>query len=334
MKVAELTGAGLDAIRIAERAPGPVPPGHVMVNIKAASLNYRDVLMGKGFMPLQYPRIPLSDGAGIVVELGKGVTRVAPGDRVCPSYYGDWISGPIAAEKFARDRGGVEDGVAAEYMVLSEQELLKIPAHLSFAEASALPCAGVTAWSAVTRHVALKPCSTVLLQGTGGVSLFALQFALAFGAETFLISSSEDKLRRARELGAHHTLNYRTTPEWGQAILEQTGGRGVDLVVDVVGQQTLAQSVLALSNGGHVSQVGVLGGFEANVPVYPLMVKEAHIDGIISGSRETAEEMMRAIAHHKLKPVIDRSFALADLSKALRHIEGQNHFGKVTIDIG
>jgi NADPH:quinone reductase-like Zn-dependent oxidoreductase len=333
VRVVELVGPGVEAIRFGERRNKEVPPGHVRLRLKAASLNYRDLLIAKGLVPVSYPCIPLSDAVGEVVETGEGVTRAKVGDRVCPTYYPDWISGTTASEKFARDRGWHGDGVAAEYLVLSEQELLHVPAHLSDAEASTLPCAGVTAWSAVTRHVTLRPGSTVLIQGTGGVSLFALQFALAAGAETFLISSSDEKLERAKALGAHHSLNYRATPEWGAAIVEQSGGRGMDLVVDVVGSATLEQSVVALANGGHISQVGILGGFAASVSLYPIMTKEGHIDGIMSGSRESAESMMCAIAHHQLRPVVEDSYGLAELTEALVRLEGQHHFGKVAIAI-
>jgi NADPH:quinone reductase-like Zn-dependent oxidoreductase len=333
MKVLELTGPGLDAMRVAVRETREPGPGEVGLKIKAASLNYRDLLIAKGFLPLQYPRIPLSDAVGEVIALGAGVSRVRLGDRVCPTYYPDWISGPIAPEKFSRDRGGTGDGVAAEYLVLSEQELLQVPSHLSDAEASTLPCAGGTAWSAVTRSGHVRPGSAVLILGTGGVSLFALQFALAAGAETWLLSSSKEKLERARSLGAHHLLNYRSTPQWAEEVLRLTGGRGVDLVVDVVGTSTLEQAVTVVTSGGHISQVGVLGGFTAPIPLYPVMTKEVHIDGIISGNRESAEAMMRAIALHKLRPVVDREFSLDGLPDALRLLEGQGHFGKLVTRI-
>ena len=332
MKVIELTGVGLDALRVTERDEGAVGPGQVRLRIKAAALNYRDLILAKGFMPIAYPRIPLSDAVGEVVETGAGVSRVAVGDRAIATYYPDWLAGPIAPEKFARDRGGDYDGVAAEYIGVPEAELVKVPAHLSDAEAATLPCAGVTAWSAVTANVSLRPGMSVLIQGTGGVSLFALQFAVAAGAETWLISSSDEKLERGRALGATHTLNYKETPDWGAAIAERTGGRGIDLVVDVAGS-TLGQSVTAVASEGHVSQVGILGGFEASVPVYPLMVKSAHIDGIISGNREATEAMVRAIAHHGIKPVLDKSFALDDLAAAYKHLDGGGHFGKVTVTL-
>jgi NADPH:quinone reductase-like Zn-dependent oxidoreductase len=333
MKVVELTGPGMGAIRVAAREARAPGPGEVLLKLKAASLNYRDLLVAKGFLPLQYPRIPLSDAVGEVVELGAGVSRVARGDRVCPTYYPDWISGPIAPEKFARDRGAGGDGVAAEYLALPERELVRVPAHLGDAEAAALPCAGVAAWTAVTQHAPLKPGSAVLIQGTGGVSLFALQFALAAGAETYLISSSDEKLERARQLGAHHLLNYRGMPQWSQEVLRLSGGRGVDLVVDIAGPGTLGQSIAALTSGGHISQVGVLGDFEAPIPLYPVMTKAVHIDGVISGNREAAEAMMRAIGLHKIRPVVDREFGLDELPEALAALEGQGHFGKIGIRI-
>nr|WP_140404489.1 MULTISPECIES: NAD(P)-dependent alcohol dehydrogenase [unclassified Sphingomonas]AJW29551.1 Alcohol dehydrogenase [Sphingomonas sp. JE1] len=334
MKIVEMTGVGVDAMRVAERAEGPVPAGHVRLRVKAATLNYRDLLIAKGFMPIAYPRIPLSDAAGEVVEVSLGVSRVAVGDRVFATFYPDWISGPIAAEKFARDRGGDYDGVACEYLVLPEAELVKLPTHLSDAEAASLPCAGVTAWSAITANSVLTPGASVLIQGTGGVALQALQFALAAGAQVWLISSSDDKLERARKLGAHHLINYKQVPEWGPTVLEQTGGRGVDLVVDVVGTATLGQSVAALANGGRISLLGVQSGFEASLPIYPMMVKSAHIDGIISGNRDAAEAMARAIETHRIKPVIDSSFPMADLPAALHHLETHGHFGKIAIEIG
>jgi NADPH:quinone reductase-like Zn-dependent oxidoreductase len=216
--------------------------------------------------------------------------------------------------------------VAAEYLMLPQQELVKLPAHLNDVEAAALPCAGVTAWSAVTRNLSLHPGDRVLIQGTGGVSLFALQFALAAGTETYLISSSDEKLERAKALGAHHTLNYSATPEWGAAILEMTGSRGIDLIVDVVGPGSIEQSMAAVASGGRISQVGVLSGFATPVPIMPLMTKEVHIDGIISGSRDSAEAMMSAIDHLKLVPVIDHTFTLPELSNALHHLDAHGAF--------
>jgi NADPH:quinone reductase-like Zn-dependent oxidoreductase len=210
--------------------------------------------------------------------------------------------------------------------------LVRVPGHLTDAEAATLPCAGVTAWSAITAHARLKPGDSVVIQGTGGVSLLALQFALAHGVQTWLISSSDEKLEKARALGAHHTINYRTEPEWSGIVLEQTGGRGVDLVVDVAGGPTFTQSIAALTSNGRVSQVGIVGGFEATLPIYPLLVKAAHVDGIMTGSREVAEDMTRALIAHRIRPVVDRSFPLARLSSALRYLDSGSHFGKVVVD--
>lgn len=331
MKVLELTGVGIDSVRMGERAEPALPPGQVRIKVGAISLNYRDLLVAKGFLPTTYPRIPVSDCAGQVVETGSGVTRVAVGDRVFATFYPDWVSGPIAPHKFARDRGGADDGVAAEYLVLPEGELVKTPAHLSDLEAAALPCAGVTAWSAVMGNGGLKPGDSVLIQGTGGVALLALQFAVAAGAEAWIISSSDEKLEKARELGARCTLNYRNTPEWGANILERTGGRGVDRIVDVVGGASFAQSVTAIAFGGRISQVGVLGGYEASYPVPQMMVKGAHIDGIIAGSREDAEHMARAIELHAIRPPIDRTFEFQNYSEALHYIDQGNSFGKIVL---
>lgn len=331
MKVIELTGPGLEAMRVSERAIPSVPAGHAKVRVRAASLNYRDLMIVKGLAPVTYPRIPLSDAVGEVVETGVGVDGLGIGDRVFAIYYPDWQSGPIRPEKFARDRGATGDGVAAEYLVLPANQLVRVPDHLSDVEAATLPCAGLTAWSAVTQVGGLIPGNSVLIQGTGGVSLFALQFALAAGAETWLISSDDAKLEQARALGAHHLINYRTTPDWDAEVLAQTAGRGVDLVVDVVGPATLARSVNAVGSGGRISIVGVLGGFEASIPLYPVMTKSVGLHGIMSGNREDAEAMVRAISAQAIKPVVDAVFVLEELPAALRHLENGSHFGKVAI---
>ena len=331
MKTLEMVAAGVDQIRVVERAEEQLPPGHVRVRSRALSLNYRDLFLAKGLMPIPYPRVPLSDVAGDVIEVGRGVSRFAVGDRVFVTYYPDWISGPIAAWKFARDRAGLIDGVAAETIVVSESELVSIPNHLDYVGAACLPCAGVTAWSSLTQNVNLAPGMKVLIQGTGGVSLFALQFALAAGCETWLISSSDEKLMRAKALGVHHALNYRKTPDWGSVIFEQ-GGSGMDLVVDVAGS-TMAQSVLAVGDNGRISQVGILGGMETTYPIYPLMTKAAHIDGVISGSREAAESMVRAVDVCGIKPVVGEVFSFEMLSYALSNLEKQTHFGKIVLEV-
>jgi NADPH:quinone reductase-like Zn-dependent oxidoreductase len=331
MFVAEMTAPGIRAIRRAEREERALGRRDVRVAIRAASLNHRDVLVAEGLLPLQYPRIPLSDASGEVTHVGDEVSRVRPGDRVCPVYYQDWISGPIAPAKFKRDRGASCDGVAAEFLVIPEVELVKVPHFLSSAEASTLPCAALTAWSAVMDSGKARPGNRVLIQGTGGVSLFALQFSLMAGAEVIVISSSGEKLERARAMGASFGVNYLERTEWASAILEYTGGAGVDLVIDVAGPSTIEMSMAALADCGTIAQVGVLSGFSMHVPTLPLMTKNARIQGIINGNRDSFEDMIAAIEFHQLRPALDRNFSLEDLPSALEHMKSQSHFGKVTI---
>ena len=334
MKTATVNGPGLETIRLVELDEQAVPAGHVRLKIKAASLNYRDLFVAKGYMPIPYPQIILSDAMGEVIELGAGVTRVAPGDRVFATYYPDWIEGAATPQKVARDRGGIHPGVAAETIVVPENDLVKIPAFLSDAEVATLPCAALTGWSCVTRNVSLKPGTSVLVQGTGGVALFALQFAKAAGAEVFLISSSDAKLERAGELGADHLINYRTTEAWDEVVLQKTGGRGVDVVVELGSEATFARSMNCVAIDGHISQAGILGGMSVPMPVYLLMTKLVHIDGIMTGSRDNAEAMVRAIEQNGIRPVLDKSFGLDEIPAALTHMESGSHFGKVTIAIG
>jgi NADPH:quinone reductase-like Zn-dependent oxidoreductase len=333
MKAAVMVGPGFEAITIVDRDEDVVPAGHVRLKIKTASLNYRDLFLAKGYMPIPYPQIILSDAVGEVVEVGQGVTRVSLKDRVFPTFYPDWIEGRQTAAKVERDRGGIHPGVAAETVVVLENDLVKVPAFLSDDEASTLPCAALTGWSCVTRNVSLKPGASVLIQGTGGVSLFALQFAKAAGAEIFLISSSDEKLERGRALGADHLINYKTNEAWDEVILEETGGRGVDLVVEIGGESTIGRSVNSLAVEGHISQAGIIGGMTAPVPIYPLMTKLIHIDGIMNGSRADAEDMVRAIERNQIHPVLDRSFGLDEIPAALTHMEQGKHVGKVTISV-
>lgn len=333
MKAAILAGPGLERITVADREEDAVPAGHVRLKIKTASLNYRDLFLAKGYMPIPYPQIILSDAVGEVIEVGQGVTRVGMNDRVFPTYYPDWIEGRQDAAKVKRDRGGIYPGVAAETIVVPEADLVKVPAFLSDGEASTLPCAALTGWSCVTRNVSLKPGSSVLIQGTGGVSLFALQFARASGAEIFLISSSDEKLERGRALGAHHLINYKVHEAWDEIVLEKSGGRGVDLVVDIGGEATIGRSVNSCAVEGHIAQAGIIGGMTAPVPIYPLMTKLIHIDGIMNGSRADAEDMARAIECNRIHPVLDRAFALDEIPAALMYMEKGSHVGKVTIAI-
>lgn len=335
MKVWEIRDAyGIDHLAVAER-PEPKPgPGEIVVAMKAASLNYRDLLTVQGMagqFPL--PLVPFSDGAGVVESIGEGVTRVAPGDRVCPTFFQSWTGGPVAMEKLTRPLGGPLDGVLQQKMLLSAEGVAKIPEHLSFAEAATLPCAGLTAWRALVDEARLAAGDTVLVQGTGGVSIFALQFAKARGATVIATSSSDEKLARAKALGADHLINYKTTPDWGAKARALTGGRGVDVVVEVGGENTLGQSIEAARIGGSIVVIGVLGGFVTPVIVPLVFSKNLHIHGISVGSREQFEAMAAFIAQQKLKPAIDQVFPFGELPAALRLMQAGGHFGKIAVAI-
>lgn len=333
MKIWQIEGSyGIDHLRLAD-APEPVPgPGQIVVEMKAASLNYRDLLTVQGYgggYPL--PLIPFSDGAGIVAAVGPGVSRVAKGDRVCPLFFQSWLDGPVTAESRNRPLGGPLPGVLQQRMLLDAGGVSKFPEHLSFEEAATLPCAGLTAWRAVTIEAPAGQGDTVLVQGTGGVSIFALQFAHARGAKVVATSSSNDKLARARALGADQTINYKETPDWGRAAREWTGGRGVDVVVEVGGENTLAQSFDAARVGGHVVVIGVLGGFTSPVLIPVVFGKNLHIHGISVGSRAQFDGMAAFMAKTKLKPVVDRTFDFDALPEALRLMQAGGHFGKIAV---
>jgi NADPH:quinone reductase-like Zn-dependent oxidoreductase len=333
MKVWEIQNAyGIDNLHMAEAAEPKPGPGQIVVNMKSASLNYRDLLTvigyGGGF-PL--PLIPFSDGAGEVAAVGAGVTRVAVGDKVCPLFFQSWLSGPIAAESRNKPLGGPLSGVLQQKMLLDADGVSKFPAHLSFEEAATLPCAGLTAWRAITIEAPVGPGDTVLVQGTGGVSIFALQFAKARGATVIATSSSDEKLERAKKLGADHTINYKKTEDWGRVAREMTGGRGVDVVVEVGGENTLNQSFDAARVGGSIVVIGVLGGFSSPVMIPVVFGKNLHIHGISVGSREQFDNMAAHIAKWKLKPVVDKTFAFAEVPEALRLMQAGGHFGKIAI---
>lgn len=321
---------GVDALRLDRRdVPGP-GPREVLVRMRAWSLNYRDLLIasgryGRGLKP---DVVPLSDGAGEVVETGSEVTRWAPGDRVAGVFMPGWIAGPPSATHVAGALGGSADGLLAQYVVLDQEAVVAVPAHLDFAEAATLPCAAVTAWHAVTRG-GLAPDRSVLTLGSGGVSLFAVQFAALGGARVVATSSSDARLERLAALGAADLVNYVRTPEWGAAVEELTRG-GVDQVVEVGGAGTLPQSLRAVRTGGRVSLIGVLaegGGLDPAA----VLLKGITLEGMFVGSRQTFEEMNRAIERHRLRPVIDSAFPFSDAPAAYRHFERRGHFGKVVI---
>jgi NADPH:quinone reductase-like Zn-dependent oxidoreductase len=333
MKVVELRTFTLDSVAVAER-PEPRPgPGEVLIRVRACSLNYRDLLILKGLYnkKLPLPLVPLSDGAGEVAGVGDGVTRVKVGDRVAGCFMPAWIDGEPTEAKAKSALGGGGPGMLAEYVVLPAEGVVRTPDHLSAEEAATLPCAAVTAWHALVTEGGVKAGDVVLTQGTGGVSVFAVQFARLLGARVIATSGSDDKLNRVLQLGASDGINYKATPEWGGRARELTG-TGVDHVVEVGGAGTMPESMRAARMGGRISLIGVLSGAGQFNPT-PVLMKNLRVQGIFVGSREMFEAMNRAIALHKLRPVVDRAFPMAEVRAALRHLESGAHFGKVVIQV-
>ncbi len=334
MKAYHLTDqSGPDALQLRD-LPEPKPgPGQVTVRVRATSLNYRDLMVANGRYgaPVTLPLIPLSDGAGEIATVGEGVTRWTPGDRVAGTFFQTWQTGPIRREAFQAALGGSLNGMLAEVVAASAEGVIAVPAHLSFEEAATLPCAALTAWNALVTSGKVSADHTVLVLGTGGVSLFALQFAKLHGARVIVTSSSDAKLARAQALGADATINYRTTPDWDQEVFRLTGKSGVDHVVEVGGADTFPKSLRALALGGTVSVIGGVSGFASQVPLRDILGKSALIRGIYVGNRDMFEAMNRAIARHQLKPVVDRVFPFADAPAAYRYQESGAHFGKVVI---
>ena len=334
MKLYELQNrGGYDNVVRAERADPMPGAGEVLLRMKAWSLNYRDLMVAKGSYGAPPPsgRIPLSDGVGEVAAIGAGVTRVKVGDRVAGIFMQKWIGGGIPQEASGSALGGAIDGMFAEYVVLSEQGVVHVPAHLSDEEAASLPCAAVTAWNALVREGNLKAGDTVVCLGTGGVSMIALAFAKMNGARVIMTSSSDQKLALAKELGADDVINYRTTPDWDKVVIEMTGGRGADIVVEVGGSGTLTKSINAVRLGGIVPLIGVLTGVAGDVNTAAILRRHIRVQGIYVGSREMFEEMNRAIALHGMRPAIGRSFGFEEAGAAYRYLDSAAHTGKVTI---
>ncbi|UWZ82103.1 zinc-dependent alcohol dehydrogenase family protein [Occallatibacter riparius] len=335
MHVWQISSFGIDSLEFVER-PDPQPgPGQVVVRVHAISFNYRDLMMVKGLYnpKLKLPRVPCSDGAGEVVAVGSGVTQWKPGDRVAGIFMQNWIDGPPSPEKVKGALGGDVDGMLAEYVLLGEDGLVAIPEHLSFQEAATLPCAAVTAWNALCAGD-LKPGGTVLIQGTGGVSIFALQFARLKGAKVLGISGNQEKLNRAFDLGLDAGVNYNEVPEWDRWAMEQTG-EGVDLIVEVGGLGTLPRSLRALRMGGTIAQVGVLTGVAAPepLPLPAILHKQARLRGIYVGSRQDFIDMNRAISLTQLRPV-GEDFPWSHAREVLARLEEASHFGKLVMTIG
>jgi 2-desacetyl-2-hydroxyethyl bacteriochlorophyllide A dehydrogenase len=335
MKAFEIQEFGIDKLALVEREKPQPEPEEVLVRIHAASLNYRDLRMVQGtYNPkLKTPLVPFSDGAGEVVAVGEAVTRFKVGDRVCPIFMQGWIDGEVDFAKARTALGGDRDGVLREYAAFSEQGLVAVPDHLSYEEAATLPCAAVTAWHALAGSGNLKAGETVLTLGTGGVSIFAVQFAKALGANVISTSSSNEKLERVKNLGADHTINYKEQEDWDNAVKEITEKRGVDHVVEVGGPGTLQRSINAVKMGGHIAFIGVVAGM-GDVNLMQIFMKTIKLQGIFVGSRQMFEEMNAFIAEHKLKPVIDKVFAFDEAREALKYMESGAHFGKIVVKSG
>ncbi|HKV54453.1 MAG TPA: NAD(P)-dependent alcohol dehydrogenase [Candidatus Binataceae bacterium] len=335
MKAYEIADAnGIDALKLVDR-PTPKPgPREVLVRVRATSLNYRDLATVKGAAGrgIRLPLVPLSDGAGEVVETGPGVTRFKTGDRVAALFMLTWLAGPPLGAYGRSALGGAIDGMLTEFIAASEEGLVRVPDYMSFEEAASLPCAAVTSWNALVTMGRVRAGDSVLVMGTGGVSIFALQFARIHGARVIATSSSDAKLARLREMGAAGVINYKTTPEWDAKVLEMTGGEGVDHVVEVGGAGTLERSMRAVKLGGRISLIGILSG-AGKVDPMPILRKSVALQGVYVGSREMFDEMNRAMEINGVRPVIDRVFPFEQAREAYRYLESGAHFGKVCIKV-
>ena len=328
-------GAGIDGIVQVER-PDPKPAyRQILVKVGACSLNYRDLAIARGTyrLPVATNIIPLSDGAGEVVDIGAGVRRVKVGDKVAGNFFQRWSAGEPGPDTHQSALGGGIDGMLAEYVVLEEDGVVKIPEHLLVAEGAALPCAGVTAWHAIIEHARLIAGKTVLLQGTGGVSIIGLQLAKAMGITVIITSSRDDKLARAKELGADHGINYKTTPDWDKAVMDITKGQGVDCVIEVGGAGTIAKSFASIRVGGRVSLIGNLSGPATELNPGLIIGRRANVQGISVGSTAMFEAMNQAIAGNRIKPVIDKLFGFDEVQAAYKHMASAAHFGKIVIRV-
>lgn len=334
MRAIEARDFAIDALTLTQRPVPEARRGEILVRVRAASLNYRDlaILVQKYLPTLPLPYVPASDCCGEVVAVGPEVTRFKVGERVMPLYTQGWYDGkPTLEMRTRRTLGAPLAGVLAEYVAVPAEDAVSVPAHLSDAEAATLPIAALTAWTTL-QEGGIKPGDSVLVQGTGGVALFAVQFARLAGATVIILSSSDEKLQRAKQLGADIGINYRTTPKWEDAVKAATGGRGVDIVVETAGA-SMAQSLACTAFGGFVGVVGFVAGYTAEIPLRALIGPLMRVQGIAVGSRTRFEAMNRAIERHGLKPVIDSRFPLADAAAAFTHMRDGKHFGKIVIDI-
>lgn len=337
MKAYEIHEFGIDNLRLVDRDEPSPAVGEVLVRFHAASLNYRDFMVVSGtYNPkMALPAVPFSDGAGEIAAIGEGVTKWKVGDRITPIFAQGWLDGETSEEKRRTSLGaGAQwNGVLREFGTFSQESVVRIPEHLSYEEAATLPCAAVTAWNALTVSGRIKAGETVVTLGTGGVSIFALQIAKLSGARVIITSSSDEKLERAKQLGADETVNYRTQEDWDKAVLELTGRRGADHVIEVGGLGTLARSLNAVRMGGHVAMIGALSGSGQFSPV-SIFMKAVRLQGVFVGSRHIFEEMNRAIALAMLRPVVDRTFEFDEVRDALQYMVSGSHFGKIVVKIG
>lgn len=325
---------GIDNIHLREREVADLDSHEIRIAMKAASLNFRDYLMVTGnYNPkLRLPMVPLSDGAGEVIEVGKSVTRFKKGDRVMPTFSQNWIAKrPYSDDMRKGTLGGPLDGTACEIMHVPEWAAVEIPEGLSYAEAATLPCAALTAWSSLVTMNQAKPGEYVVVLGTGGVSIFALQFAKMLGCKVIVTSSSSDKLKKAEELGADYVINYKEKPEWAKEVRKITKMQGADHIIEVGGAGTLEQSIRAVRMDGVVSLIGILAGSSKELNLLPVLMQNVRLQGILVGGREAFEDMCRAVAANGLKPAIDKTFDFAELREAIHYLKSGSHFGKVVI---
>lgn len=331
MKVYQTDRQGIDRLQLVE-LPDPHPgPSEVLVRIKATSLNYRDLATITGKYEGVGTIIPVSDGAGEVVAVGPKVTTLKIGDRIAAVFEPKWDAGAPQPEKIQLALGGNLPGLLRDYAIFDESEVVKVPDHLSYEEAATLPVAAVTAWYSLRELGKIKAGETVLVLGTGGVSIFALQLAKLFGARVIITSSSDAKLARARKLGADETINYSAYPDWENEVLRLTNGRGADHIIEVGGAETIGRSIKAAAVGANIAIVGYLSGKEVHLPVLPIIAKMLRIQGLRVGSKETFLDLLRAISVHRLHPVIDRVFKFSEVKDALHYMESRSHFGKIVI---
>jgi len=335
MKAFTTLGDGIEALNLNELPLPEIKTGEILVKMIAASLNYRDLLVVKGVesrKPLS-PRIPVSDGVGEVVAVSESVSRWKVGDLVAGIFLPKWLDGELTAEKYVLPLGGaVADGVLAEYVVFDQNSVVKIPNNLTPTEAATLPAAALTVWHAVSRRSQVQRGESVLILGTGGVSLFATQFVHALGGQPFITSSSDEKLEKAKELGASATINYKKFPDWDKQVLELTNGKGVDHVIEVVGGENLNRSLNAVKLSGTISFIGLIAGLSAPINTYQFVTKNVRIHGIETGSREMFDEMNQFIELHQVKPVIDKVFDYDETREALKYLESGVHFGKIVVE--